>query len=165
MLEVNKSKVLKKEVRLKQLGDFNEEWLWEFTSEEFKNIPKTFLYVELYREHTFSTDKKGSGKIDLNSIRRGATIKIDCKLEIESKRVEPIINFIITPVMPKGKKYYETVSKEAIRLTKIYPPFLGKQQVEIENQNTNKQYPTTTTTTANKATPNIQNTTPCRRLA
>ena len=157
MLEVNKSKVLKKEVRLKQLGDFNEEWLWEFTSEEFKNIPKTFLYVELYREHTFSTDKKGSGKIDLNSIRRGATIKIDCKLEIESKRVEPIINFIITPVMPKGKKYYETVSKEAIRLTQIYPPFLGKQQVEIENQNTNKQYPTTTTTIANKATPNIQN--------
>ena len=139
MLELSKSKVLQREVRLKQLGDFNEEWKWEFTADEFKNIPKTFLYVELYREHTFSTDKKGSGKIDLNGIRRGTAIKTDLKLEIESKRVEPIINFIITPVLPQGKKYYETVTKEAIRITKIYPPFTGKQQIESENQSNNKQ--------------------------
>ena len=152
-LELNKSKVLQKEVRLKELGDFNEEWKWEFTADEFKNIPKTFLYVELYREHTFSTDKKGSGKIDLNSIRRGTAIKTDLKLEIESKRVEPIINFIITPVLPQGKKYYETVSKEAIRITKIYPPFTGKQQIESENQNNNKQPTTAPTPTTNKKEP------------
>ena len=136
MLEVNKSKILKKDVPLKQLGDYNEEWKWEFTADEWKNIPKTFLYIDLYRQHTFSNDKKGSGKIDLNNIRRGQTIKIDCKIEIESKRVEPIINFIITPVLPEGKKYYEKISKEAIRITKIYQPFTGKQQIELENSNT-----------------------------
>jgi hypothetical protein len=134
LLEVNKSKILKKDVRLKQEGDFNEEWKWEFTGDEWKNIPKTFLYVELYREHTFSTDKKGSGKIDLNSLRRGNTIKSDCKIEIESKRVEPIINFIITPVLPQGKKYYETVSREVIKITKIYPAFTGKQHIQLENK-------------------------------
>ena len=93
------------------------------------------LYVELYREHTFSTDKKGSGKVDLNNIRRGTAIKNDCKIEIESKRVEPIVNFVITPILPEGKKYYETVSKEAIKITKIFPPFTGKQHVELENSN------------------------------
>ena len=151
-LELNNSKVLQKEVRLKQLGDFNEEWKWEFTADEFKAIPKAFLFVDLYREHTFSTDKKGSGKIDLNSVRRGNPIKTDLKLEIESKRVEPIINFIITPVFPQGKKYFETVSKEAIRLTKIFPAFTGKQQFESENQsqNTNKQAPASSPTTTNK---------------
>ena len=138
VLEINKSKVLKKEVKLKQLGDFNEEWKWEFNEHEWKAIPKTFLYIDLFREHTFSTDKKGSGKIDLTSLRRGTTIKSDCKIEIESKRLEPIINFIITPILPAGKKYYETISKDAFRITKIYPAFTGKQQVQLDNQNTAK---------------------------
>ena len=141
LLEVNKSKNLKKDVRLKQEGDFNEEWKWEFTGDEWKNIPKTFLYVELYREHTFSTDKKGSGKIDLNSLRRGNTIKCDCKIEIESKRVEPIINFIITPILPQGKKYYETVSREVIKITKIYPAFTGKQHIQLENKQETQKIP------------------------
>ncbi len=133
LLEVNRTKILKKEVQLKQLGDFNEEWKWEFSGDEWKNIPKTFLYVELYRQHTFSNDKKGSGKIDLNNIRRGTAIKNDCKIEIESKRVEPIINFIITPILPEGKKYYEKTVKEVIKITKIYQPFTGKQQVQLDN--------------------------------
>ena len=138
VLEINKSKTLKKEVKLKQLGDFNEEWKWEFNEYEWKVIPKTFLYIDLFREHTFSTDKKGSGKIDLTSLRRGTTIKSDCKIEIESKRVEPIINFIITPILPTGKKYYETISKDAIKITKIYPAFTGKQHIQLDNQNTTK---------------------------
>ena len=133
MVEASKSRVLKQQVNLKELGNFNEEFKWEFTGEEWKNIYKSFLYVELFREHVFSTDKKGSGKIDLNNLRRGATIKTDCKFEIESKRVEPIVNFIITPILPQGKKYYETVSKEAIKITKIFPPFTGKQHVEFDN--------------------------------
>ena len=43
LLEVNKSKTLKKQVNLKQDGDFNEELIWEFTADEWKNIPKTFI--------------------------------------------------------------------------------------------------------------------------
>ena len=142
MVEASKSRVLKKEIKLKELGDFNEEFKWEFTGDEWKNIYKSFLFVELYREHVFSTDKKGSGKVDLNNLRRGVPIKSDCKFEIESKRVEPIVNFIITPIMPQGKKYYETISKEAIRITKIFPPFTGKQHIELDNSN-NKPKPAT----------------------
>ena len=156
LLEVNKSKNLKKEVQLKQLGDFNEEWKWEFTADEWKNIPKTFLYIELYRQHTFSKDKKGEGKIDLTSLRRGNTIKTDCKLEIESKRVEPVVNFIITPLLPEGKKYYETTTKEVIKITKIYPAFTGKVNIALENPNSTNpptstavQKPVTTTNTTN----------------
>ena len=129
LLEVNKTKNLKKTVQLKQDGDFNEEWMWEFTGDEWKYIPKTFLYIDLYRQHTFSNDKKGSGKIDLTSIRRGTVIKTDCKIEIESKRVEPIVNFVITPVLPEGKKYYEKTTKEVIKITKIFHPFTGKQSL------------------------------------
>ena len=150
LLEVNKSKTLKKQVNLKQDGDFNEEWIWEFTADEWKNIPKTFLYVELYREHTFSTDKKGSGKVDLNNIRRGTAIKNDCKIEIESKRVEPIVNFVITPILPEGKKYYETVSKEAIKITKTYPAFTGKQHIQFESTKPSPTAPATTTPTTHQ---------------
>ena len=143
LLEVNKSKTLKKEVKLKQDGDFNEEWVWEFTADEWKNIPKTFLYVDLFREHTFSTDKKGSGKIDLNNIRRGTTIKNDCKIEIESKRVEPIVNFVITPILPEGKKHYETVTKEVIKITKTFPAFTGKQHIQFDNPKPSPSAPAT----------------------
>ena len=130
-LEVNKNKVLRKDVYLKQLGDYNEEWLWDFSGDEFKNIYKNFLFVELYRQHTFSDDKKGQGKVELSNLRKGAAFKPECKIEIESKRVEPLIEFIITPIMPQGKKYYETVQKETIKVTKLYPAFTGKQQIEI----------------------------------
>jgi hypothetical protein len=146
MLEVNKNKTLQKTVQLKHDGDFNEEWKWEFTGDEWKQVPKTFLYIDLYRQHTFSNDKKGSGKIDLTSIRRGNTIKTDCKIEIESKRVEPIVNFIITPVLPEGKKYYEKTTKEVIKITKILLPFTGKQPL-TDN---------TTTPTKPQATPAAQ---------
>ena len=136
-LQINKNKVLGKQVNLKQMGDYNEEWKWDFNGDEFKSIAKNFLYIELYRQHTFSDDKKGQGKIDLGRIRSGTKIKAECKIEIESKRVEPSIEFEITPIMPEGKKYYETIQKEGIQVTKIYPPFTGKQQVELpENKNT-----------------------------
>ena len=91
------------------------------------------IYTELYRQHTFSDDKKGQGKIDLGNIRKGTSFKAECKIEIESKRVEPTILFLITPIMPEGKKIYETTQKESIKITKIYPAFTGKQQVELSS--------------------------------
>ena len=130
-LEVNKNKIMNKNVELKQLGDYNEEWKWDFNGDEFKSIAKNYLYVELFRKHTFSDDKKGEGKIDLGNIKRGTPFKSECKIEIESKRVEPTISFLISPIMPEGKKYYETTQKEAIKVTKIYPAFNGKQQIEL----------------------------------
>ena len=35
--------------------------------------------------------------------------------------------------MPEGKKIYETTQKESIKITKIYPAFTGKQQVELSS--------------------------------
>ena len=137
ILEVSQNRSLKKEVQLKQIGDFNEEWRWEFTGEEWKNIPKACLYVGLYRQHTFSNDKKGDAKISLSNLRKGASTKFDCKFEIESKRIEPIITFIITPIFPHGKIYYEPVTKEVIKITKIYPAFTGKSQSTPQNQKSN----------------------------
>ena len=154
-LEVNKNKVLRKDVYLKQLGDYNEEWLWDFSGDEFKNIYNNFLYVELYRQHTFSDDKKGQGKVELSNLRKGTAFKPECKIEIESKRVEPLIEFIITPIMPQGKKYYETVQKETIKVTKLYPAFTGKQQIEIpENKHPQFQNTQQPKTVVNPKIPN-----------
>ena len=136
ILEASQNRSLKKEVKLKQIGDFNEEWRWEFTSDEWKNITKACLYVGLYRQHTFSNDKKGDAKISLSNLKKGPT-KFDCKFEIESKRIEPIITFIITPIFPHGKIYYEPVTKEVIKITKIYPAFTGKSQSAPQNQKSN----------------------------
>ena len=132
-LEVNKNKVLTRDVYLKQMGDYNEEWKWDFNGDEFKNLAKNYLFIELYRQHTFSDDKKGEGKIDLGNIRRGTPFKSECKLQIESKRLEPSVMFLFTPIMPEGKKYYESVQKEKIKITKVYPAFTGKQQIELPN--------------------------------
>ena len=150
-LEASKNRILNKDVHLKQMGDYNEEWRWDFNGDEFKNIAKNYLFVELYRQHTFSDDKKGQGKIDLSNIKRGTPFKSECKIEIESKRVEPTISFLITPVMPEGKKYYETTQKESIKITKIYPAFTGKQQIELPSNN-NPQ-----TANQSKAPPNQKN--------
>ena len=140
-LVVNKNKIFSKTVHLKQMGDFNEEWRWDFNGDEFKNLSKNFLFVELFRQHTFSDDKKGEAKIDLGNIKRGTPFKSECKIQIESKRVEPTIMFLFTPIMPEGRKYYESIQKEKIKITKIYPAFTGKQHVELpsdkpkQNQN------------------------------
>ena len=136
ILEASQNRNLKKEVQLKQIGDFNEEWKWEFTIDEWKNITKACLYIGLYRQHTFSNDKKGDAKISLSNLKKGPT-KYDCKIEIESKRIEPIITFIITPIFPQGKKHYEPVTKEVIKIKKIYPAFTGKSQSVPQNQKSN----------------------------
>ena len=160
-LQVNQNKVLGKQVHLKQMGDYNEEWKWEFNGDEFKSIAKNYLYVELYRQHTFSDDKKGQGKIDLGNIRKGTSFKAECKIEIESKRVEPTILFLITPIMPEGKKIYETTQKESIKITKIYPAFTGKQQVELssdKNTQVNNQQPKTVVVQKKQNIPSKPNT-------
>jgi len=160
-LQVNQNKVLGKQVHLKQMGDYNEEWKWEFNGDEFKSIAKNYLYVELYRQHTFSDDKKGQGKIDLGNIRKGTSFKAECKIEIESKRVEPTIIFLITPIMPEGKKIYETIQKESIKITKIYPAFTGKQQVELssdKNTQVNNQQPKTVVVQKKQNIPSKPNT-------
>jgi len=114
---------LTRQVHLKQVGDYNEEWKWEFSGDEFKNISKGFLYIELFRQHIFSDDKKGEGKIDLGKIKLGAPFKVDCKIEIESKRVEPSISFLISPVMPQGKKNISNqFKKKKLKLLKYIMP-------------------------------------------
>ena len=153
-LEVKKDKTLTRQVHLKQVGDYNEEWKWEFSGDEFKNISKGFLYIELYRQHIFSDDKKGEGKIDLGKIKLGAPFKVDCKIEIESKRVEPSISFLISPVMPQGKKYYESVQKEKIKITKIYNAFTGKQQISLPSDKPQTQNPQPKTVVASNPNPN-----------
>ena len=58
----------------------------------------------------------------------------------------PFLIFLITPIMPEGKKIYETIQKESIKITKIYPAFTGKQQVELssgENTQATNQQPKT----------------------
>ena len=153
-LEVKKDKTLTRQVHLKQVGDYNEEWKWEFSGDEFKNISKGFLYIELYRQHIFSDDKKGEGKIDLGKIKLGTPFKVDCKIEIESKRVEPSISFLISPVMPQGKKYYESVQKEKIKITKIYNAFTGKQQISLPSDKPKTQNPQPKTVVASNPNPN-----------
>ena len=153
-LEVKKDKTLTRQVHLKQVGDYNEEWKWEFSGDEFKNISKGFLYIELFRQHIFSDDKKGEGKIDLGKIKLGAPFKVDCKIEIESKRVEPSISFLISPVMPQGKKYYESVQKEKIKITKIYNAFTGKQQISLPSDKPQTQNPQPKTVVASNPNPN-----------
>ena len=152
-LEVKKDKTLTRQVHLKQVGDYNEEWKWEFSGDEFKNISKGFLYIELFRQHIFSDDKKGEGKIDLGKIKSGAPFKVDCKIEIESKRVEPSISFLISPVMPQGKKYYESVQKEKIKITKIYNAFTGKQQISLPSNKPQTQNPQPKTVVASNPNP------------
>jgi len=153
-LEVKKDKTLTRQVHLKQVGDYNEEWKWEFSGDEFKNISKGFLYIELFRQHIFSDDKKGEGKIDLGKIKSGAPFKVDCKIEIESKRVEPSISFLISPVMPQGKKYYESVQKEKIKITKIYNAFTGKQQISLPSDKSQTQNPQPKTVVASNPNSN-----------
>ena len=161
-LEISKNRVLTKRIDLKEMGDYNEQWQWQFSSDEFKILPKGFLHVELFRKGFFSDDRKGEGKVELSQIKRGQNFKYPCKIEIESKRVEPMIEFIISPILPKGKKYYETVNKERIQLTKTYPPFTGKceqipvqSKTEVQSKNTTKPNNQVNNTTTQKVEKNI----------
>ena len=129
IINLGKKTIFKKQIQLKKPGDFDEEWEWKFTAEQWRILPKGFLELELDRNYWYkSEDKKGSGKIDLNRIRHNGKISGEYEIELVSGRIVPKIKFEITPILPEGKKIISTVQKERVEITLIYPPFTGKSE-------------------------------------
>ena len=56
--------------------------------------------------------------------------------------------------MPQGKKYYESVQKEKIKITKIYNAFTGKQQISLPSDKPQTQNPQPKTVVASNPNPN-----------
>ena len=122
-------KELSKKVHLKGNKDFNETWDWKFEKNEYKYLFKKCLELELERSYWYKfggTSVIGSAKIDLKNLKDSAQLVGDYKLELVSKGTTPSINVTITLRTPFVEKQYETLTKEVIKIKRIYPPFNPK---------------------------------------
>ena len=125
----NGDKELTKEVQLKGNKDFNETWDWQFEKNEYKNLYKKILEIEMERTYWYKfggSNIKGSVKIDLNSLKDTIQLVGDYNIELVSKRTTPSINVTINLRTPFSGKQFEKVTKEVLNVKKIFPPFNPK---------------------------------------
>ena len=129
IINLGENNIFQKQIQLKKEGDFDEEWVWKFSSEQWRILPKKFLEIEIDRDYWYkSEDKKGSGKIDLNNIKRNEKISGDYDIELISGRIKPKVKIDIIPILPQGNKITEMVKKERLEVTMVYSSFTGKSE-------------------------------------
>lgn len=71
----------------------------------------------------FAHKLKGKIQIKLSDLKSKSIIPGPFKMEIESKRMVPEYDITIKLRQPISEKEYKTVSKPALKITKIYPAF------------------------------------------
>ena len=122
-LTVNENKTFKKEVRLKTIGDFDEEIIWTLTQNEWNNIDN-FLFVLDY--YTGNMEENGAIKLNINQIKDGKDLLFECPIDLNSQDIPIKLNINLHPIFPVEKNNFSSDKKDSISIKKIYPAFKGK---------------------------------------
>ena len=125
--KINETKTLYKEVKLTMDNNYNDEWTFTLNSSEWKNIDnnsENFILI-METDCFFDNYSKSSIKFDIRKAKTGK--KIILKLSLLTKNNnKSVINFNVTPVIPKGEKYLAIETNKILILKDIYPAFEGK---------------------------------------
>ena len=122
-LTVNENKTFEKEVRLKTIGDFDEEIIWTLTQNEWNNIDN-FLFVLDY--YTGNMEENGAIKLNISSIKTGQDLLFECPIDLNSEKIPIKVDISIHPIIPEEKKNIDPDKKDEITVKKIYQAFSGK---------------------------------------
>lgn len=122
-LTVNENKTFKKEVRLKTIGDFDEEIVWTLTQNEWNNIDN-FLFVLDY--YTGNMEENGAIKFNISQIKNGEDLLFECPIDLNSQDIPIKLRISLHPILPVEKKNSGSGKKDSISIKKIYPAFKGK---------------------------------------
>ena len=125
-LKVNESKNLKKDIQLNAQNNYYEECIWSMNVNEWKNIDNnvdSFIFEIDYNKNNGGTPFRFI--VNIAQVKIGKEISFNVKLPVTNNK-KSVINMIITPIIPEGKKYMKTEERLFLIMKKIYPPFEGK---------------------------------------
>jgi len=113
-LLVNESKTIKKEVQLKSENNFSEEYVWNLTAKEWKNIDNNIDNFILGIRNNDNINPNNSKKIvtiDVSNVKNGKAITFKQSIPSDNKEK---INISIFPISPEGEKLNSVEVKEFI---------------------------------------------------
>ena len=119
---VSKDKILRKEVKLKKIGDFDEDILWSLSPIEWNNVDCHLILEYYYVE----VRQKVAVKLNISNIKDSNELFYECPINLYPDNTRVIINLDIKVFRPNLKKAVEQGKKEVISVKKIYPAFEGK---------------------------------------
>ena len=128
-LIVNESKTIKKEVQLKPENNFSEEYKWNFTAKEWKNIDNNNenFVLGIHNNNSVNSNKsKKALTIDVSNVKNGKAISFKQSIPSDNKEK---INISIFPILPEGEIINSVEVKEFIVIQNLYPPFEWKSSV------------------------------------
>ena len=124
LLTINENKTLSKEVKLKKIGDFDEEIIWTLNSEEWNNFENYIFMLEYC--YTNNLDERSWVKLNINQIKELKELLFQCPIDLYAENITIKINIKIKLEIDEGKISLESGKKEAFIIKKIYPQFKGK---------------------------------------
>ena len=123
LFRINKNKLLSKEVKLKKIGDFDEEITWNIKPDEWNSVDNYLLMLDYF--YVDSKNKSGV-KLNISKINEIKELKFECPIDLYPENITIKININIKLIKPEEKKDFEKGKKVDINVKKIYPPFEGK---------------------------------------
>ena len=114
---------LNKEVKLKKVGDFNEEIVWDLEPNEWKNIDKYLFIIEYC---VGNMEERNWVKLNISQIKETKELLFDCPIYLYTVKDTIKISIAIKLIIPEGKLDFEEGKNDSITVKKIFPPFGGK---------------------------------------
>ena len=110
---------IEKELKGKTQDDIYEEFLWEFSEDQFKSLVKYNLQIAL--------GKKEKGEVQLRKLKDTSSLYESVRLKTESGKSDTNIEIEIHLRSPLIDKEYDDDYRDIIKIVKIYPQFVFKE--------------------------------------
>ena len=124
LLTINENKTLSKAVKLKKIGDFDEEIIWILNSEEWNNFENYIFMLEYC--YTTNLDETFLVKLNISQIKELKELLFQCPIDLYAENITIKINIKITLEIDEGKISLQSLKNEELIIKKIYPEFKGK---------------------------------------
>ena len=96
------------------------------------NNVDTFIFgIETTKNNWLSSNKS---TVNIGQVKNGKGISFNVKVPIENND-KTIVNIVIIPIIPEGKKYLKMEEKQYFIIKKIFPEFKGKSLVTYNKPN------------------------------
>ena len=124
LLTINENKTLSKEVKLKKIGDFDEEIIWTLNSEEWNNFENYIFMLEYC--YTTNLDERFWVKLNISQIKDLKELLFQCPIDLYAENITIKISIKITLEINERNISLESAKKETFIIKKLYPEFKGK---------------------------------------
>ena len=106
----------------KGVGDWSHTFEWQLDEKEYAEISQKKFHFAVYEQLKNKEKYKGAGNIELNELKDKNSFGEKFKFELQTKRMEPVIDItfkIRKCIQPK----YDNFKKRIFCFTKFYPAF------------------------------------------